>query len=112
MAGVSVPERVLVQRRSLRVLVAAQVLRGAGLAAGVTVGALLAEDVLGTTGLAGLPAALLTLGSAGAAFAVGAVSDRHGRRPGLAAGYAVGAMGGAGIATAAVLDSAPLLLAS
>src|SRR3954452_752373 len=110
MTGVGELQRELVQRRSLRVLVAAQVLSGAGLAAGVTVGALLAENVLGTTGLAGLPAALLTLGSAGAAFAVGAVSNRHGRRPGLAAGYAVGAIGGAVIAVAAVLDSAPLLL--
>ncbi len=44
------------QRRTLRVLVVAQVLSGAGLAAGITVGALLAQDMLGSTGLAGLPA--------------------------------------------------------
>ena len=54
------------QRRTLRVLVAAQVLSGAGLAAGVTVGALLAQDMLGATSLAGLPAALFTIGSAAA----------------------------------------------
>jgi MFS family permease len=105
-------ERALLQRRSLRVLVASQVLGGAGLAAGVTVGALLAEDVLGTTSLSGLPAALLTLGSAGAAYGVGLLSDRYGRRPGLAAGYAAGALGGAGVTVAAVLDSAVLLLAA
>lgn len=93
-------------------LVASQVLSGAGLSAGVTVGALLAEDVLGTTSLAGLPAALLTLGSAGAAYGVGVLSDRSGRRPGLAAGYAAGAIGGAGVAYAAVVDNAFLLLAS
>ncbi|MCZ2829160.1 MFS transporter [Modestobacter sp. VKM Ac-2986] len=98
------------QRRTLRVLLASQVLAGAGLAAGVTVGALLAEDVLGSTGLAGLPAALLTLGSAAAAVGVGRLSQRSGRRPGLAAGYTVGAVGGAGVVLAAVLDSAPLLL--
>lgn len=104
------PDREQLQRRSLRILLASQVLSGAGLAAGVTVGALLAEDLLGTTGLAGLPAALFTLGSAGAAMAVGTLSDRRGRRHGLAAGYTAGAVGGAGVAIAAVLDNAPLLL--
>ena len=41
------------QRRTLRVVVASQVLGGVGLAAGVTVGALLAEQMLGSDGLAG-----------------------------------------------------------
>ena len=103
-------DRARLQARSLRILLASQVLSGAGLAAGVTVGALLAEDMLGTTGLSGLPAALFTFGSAGAALGVGALSDRRGRRSGLAAGYAAGAVGGAGVALAAVLDHVPLLL--
>lgn len=103
-------DRERLQKRSLRILLASQVLSGAGLAAGVTVGALLAEDMLGTTGLSGLPAALFTFGSAGAAMAVGTLSDRRGRRSGLAAGYAAGAIGGAGVAVAAVLDNVPLLL--
>jgi MFS family permease len=103
-------DRAVLQKRNLRVLFASQTLSGAGLAAGVTVGALLAEDVLGTTGLAGLPAALFTLGSAGAAMAVGALSERYGRRPGLAAGYLAGAAGGALVAVAAIHDNAPLLL--
>ena len=101
-----------VQRRTLRVLLATQVLAGAGLAAGVTVGALLAEDMLGSTSLSGLPAALMTLGSAAAALGVGRLSQRWGRRPGLAAGYLVGAVGGAGVVVAAALDSVPLLLVS
>lgn len=100
------------QARTLRVLVLSQLLSGAGLAAGVTVGALLAEDVLGWTGLAGLPAALLTGGSALAALWVGQLSDRHGRRVGLAAGYAAGALGGLGIVAAAVMGSAVLLVGS
>lgn len=99
-----------VQRRTLRVLLASQVLAGAGLAAGVTVGALLAEHMLRSTSLSGLPAALMTSGSAAAALAVGRLSQRSGRRPGLAAGYFVGAVGGAGVVVAAVLDSVPLLL--
>jgi MFS family permease len=65
--------------------------------------------MLGSTGSAGLPAALFTLGSAAAAIGVGRLSQRAGRRPGLAAGYAVGAVGGAGVVAAAALDSVPLL---
>ncbi|MFJ9440746.1 MFS transporter [Kitasatospora sp. NPDC101235] len=97
------------QRRILRVLVASQVLSGAGLAAGVTVGALLAQQMLGSTSLAGLPSALFTAGSALAAVVVGRISQSRGRRPGLAAGYLTGAVGSAGVIAAAVLDN-PLLL--
>ena len=97
------------QQHTLRVLVVAQVLSGAGLAAGITVGALLAQDMLGSTGLAGLPSALFTAGSALAAVGVGRISQSHGRRPGLATGYAVGAVGSVGVVVAAVLDS-PVLL--
>jgi MFS family permease len=90
-------------------MVVAQVLAGAGLAAGIVVGALLAEDMLGATGAAGVPAALLTIGSAVAAGTVGRLSQRHGRRVGLAAGYGAGALGGAGVVAAAALDNVPLL---
>ena len=100
------------QRRTLRTLVVAQMLGGAGLAAGVTVGALLAEDMLGTTGLSGLPAALFTAGSAAAALLVGRLSQQAGRRVGLTVGYATGAVGGAGIVLAAIADSVPLFLPS
>ncbi|MEV5006666.1 MFS transporter [Streptomyces sp. NPDC056159] len=98
-----------VQRRILKVLVASQILSGAGLAAGITVGALLAQDMLGTTGLAGLPSALFTAGSALAAIGVGRISQARGRRPGLAAGYLTGAVGSAGVLAAAGLGS-PVLL--
>ncbi|WP_043633068.1 MFS transporter [Nonomuraea candida] len=102
--------RLQAQRRSLIVLVAAQVLSGLGLAAGVTVGALLAQDVFGSTGLAGLPSAVGTAGSALAAVAVGRLSQTRGRRPGLAAGYLAGAAGSAGVIAAAVAGNPPLLL--
>ena len=107
-----VVDRAALHRRSLRTVVVSQVLGGLGLAAGVTVGALLAEDLLGSTRLSGLPVALLTLGSAGAALLVGALSERSGRRPGLAAGYGAGAVGGAGVVLAAVLESPLLLMVS
>ncbi|MFG3620367.1 MFS transporter [Nocardia sp. NPDC047654] len=97
------------QRRTLFVLVAAQALSGAGLAAGLTVGALLAQDMLGSTSLAGLPSALGTAGSALAAVTVGRISQARGRRPGLVAGYLAGAVGSVGIIAAAVADN-PILL--
>ena len=97
------------QRRILTVLVGAQILSGAGLAAGITVGALLAQRMLGGTSLAGLPAALFTLGSALAAFGVGRVSQARGRRTGLALGYAVGAVGSLGVVVAATVNSPALL---
>ncbi|GEC08040.1 tetracycline resistance protein [Streptomyces spinoverrucosus] len=106
-AGIS--PRPEAQRRVLAVLVSSQILSGAGLAAGITVGALLAQDMLGSTDLAGLPSALFTAGSALAAVAVGRISQARGRRPGLAAGYLTGAIGSAGVIAAAVADS-PVLL--
>ncbi|WP_407285589.1 MFS transporter [Streptomyces sp. BP-8] len=97
------------QRRILAVLVFSQILSGAGLAAGITVGALLAEEMLGSTGLAGLPSALFTAGSALGAVAIGRICRRWGRRPGLALGYGAGALGSLGVVAAAAVDSAPLL---
>ena len=79
--------RAALQRRTLTVVVASQVLGGAGLAAGVTVGALLAEQMLGSRSLSGLPSALFTLGSALTAFLVGRLTQRRGRRLGLAVGF-------------------------
>ncbi|MER6138761.1 MFS transporter [Streptomyces sparsogenes] len=108
-APTGISSRSAAQRRVLTVLVGSQILSGAGLAAGVTVGALLAQDMLGSTDLAGLPSALFTAGSALAALAVGRLSQARGRRPGLAAGYLTGAVGSAGVIAAAVADT-PVLL--
>jgi MFS family permease len=110
--GLTVPdeaERARVQKRTLTVVVISQVLGGAGLAAGITVGALLAQDMLGSDGLAGLPTALFTLGSALAAFLVGRLTQRSGRRLGLGFGFGVGGLGAIGVVVAAVTGSVPLL---
>ncbi|WP_372444229.1 MFS transporter [Amycolatopsis magusensis] len=100
------------QRRVLTVVFYSQILSGAGLAAGITVGALLAQDMLGSAGLAGLPSALYTAGSALAAVAVGRLTQARGRRPGLAAGYLAGAVGSVGVVLAAVLTNPALLFAA
>lgn len=106
------PDRATLHARSLRVLVAAQLLSGLGLAAGIVVGALLAKEMIGSDSGAGLPSALFTIGAAGSAWLIGQLSQARGRRVGLAGGYFVGAIGGAGIVAAAALDSVPLLLGS
>jgi MFS family permease len=100
------------QRRTLAVLLLAQILSGAGLAAGITVGALLAEQMLGSSSLSGLPTVFFTIGSAAAAIVLGRVSQRFGRRVGLSAGYLTGAIGSVGVVVAASIGNLVLLFAS
>ena len=97
------------QRRTLVVVVFGQLLGGAGLASGITVGALLAQDMLGSDGLAGVPTMLFTLGSALSAYLVGRLTQRAGRRPGLGLGFAAGGLGALGVVAAAALSNVPLL---
>ncbi|SFL99046.1 Predicted arabinose efflux permease, MFS family [Gracilibacillus orientalis] len=99
-------------KRTLIIVVISQMFGGAGLAAGITVGALLAEQMLGTNAFAGLPAALFTLGSAGAALIVGRLSNRFGRRMGLATGFITGGLGALGVVFAAIINSVFLLFAA
>jgi MFS family permease len=99
------------QRRTMRVLVVAQLLGALGLAAGGTAGALLAEHLTGSAAAAGLPLSLLVLGSGVGAVAVARVMRDHGRRAGLAAAYLAGTAGAALVVAAAGWGSWPLLLA-
>lgn len=99
-------------RRTLLIVVISQMFGGAGLAAGITVGALLAEQMLGTDAFAGIPAALFTLGSAGAALIIGKLSNRFGRRLGLATGFIAGGVGAIGVVLAAVINNVSLLFIS
>lgn len=100
------------QRRTLAVVLLAQILSGAGLAAGITVGALLAEQMLGSSRLSGLPTVFFTIGSAAAAVGLGRVSQRFGRRTGLSAGYLTGAVGSVGVVLAAGIGNVVLLFVS
>ncbi|CEH30827.1 MFS transporter [Aneurinibacillus migulanus] len=101
-----------IYQRTLIIVVISQIFGGAGLAAGVTVGALLAQDMLGTDSFTGMPAALFTLGSAGAALLVGRLSQRFGRRFGLATGFLTGGIGAIGVVISAASNSILLLFAS
>lgn len=97
-----------IQAKTLRVVSLSQVLGGAGLAAGVTVGGLLAQDLLNSDSSTGLPMAVFTLGSALAAFSVGQFTQRWGRRIGLGLGFAAATFGALGVVLAAVLENIPL----
>ncbi|MEJ8305140.1 MFS transporter [Saccharibacillus sacchari] len=99
-------------RKTMNIVIASQMFGGAGLAAGITVGALLAQEMFGTDSYAGVPTALFTLGSAAAAWIVGRLSQRSGRRVGLAAGFLAGGVGAIGVVLAAIWSSIPLLFIS
>ncbi len=75
-------------------------------------GALLAQQMLGTDAFAGLPSSLFTLGSAGAALFVGRLSQLYGRRTGLATGFIIGGLGAIGIIISAIINSIILLFIS
>ncbi|AND38254.1 MFS transporter [Cytobacillus oceanisediminis] len=99
-------------KRTLIVIVISQIFGGAGLAAGITVGALLAQNMMGTDSVTGIPTALFTLGSAGTALLVGRLSQRFGRRPGLAAGFLAGGIGAIGVVVSSLTNSILLLFIS
>src|ERR671910_762226 len=97
-----------VQRRTLGVLFATQIIGGVGSAIGASVGALLAADIAGI-GVSGVAQSANVVGAALFALPATAIVHRHGRRPSLAAGYFVAAVGSIIVVTAAVRGSIPLL---
>ena len=100
-----------VQRRTIVVLSAGQVLGGISFGATVSLGAILAAELSGDDALSGLATASITLGTALTAVPLAALARRRGRRPALATGM-LGALVGVGLVVAAVtIASFPLLLA-
>lgn len=98
-----------IHKKTLRAVIFSQILGGAGLAAGITVGALIAQQMLGTDKYSGLPSALFTLGSAAAAMLVGRLTVKSGRRVALSTGFFIGGIGALGIILATVLNNIVLL---
>lgn len=97
------------QKRIVRVLAAAQVLGGIGVASGAAVGALLAAD-LATESLSGVASAASVIGAALIAIPVSRVMNVHGRRLGLLLAYAIGILGAIMIVLGAVAGSFPIAL--
>ncbi|MGY1603841.1 MFS transporter [Geodermatophilus sp. SYSU D00815] len=103
-------DTIRVQRRTVGVLSGAVALAGLGVTVGITVGGLLARDVAGTDSAAGLGQTAGVLGAAVIAVPLARLSDRSGRRAGLAAGYGVAVLGAVLTVVAAALSSLALLL--
>ena len=82
-----------VQRRTVAVLAGGVAFGGLGITVGITVGGLLARDVAGSDTAAGLGSTAGVLGAAVLAVPLSAISDRGGRRAGLAAGFAIAVLG-------------------
>jgi MFS family permease len=97
-------------RRLLAVLVVGQVLGGAATASGIAVATILAKDLLGGEGLAGLAFAGSTFGAAAAAVPLSRRVARFGRRTGMVWGYTVGGIGAALCVVAAEVELFPVLL--
>jgi MFS family permease len=97
-----------VQRRTLRLLFVTQIISGIGVTVGASVGALLAAEIAGV-GASGLAQSAAVIGTALSAVPGTALVNRYGRRPSLAAGYLVAAVGAIIVVAAAMRGSIPLL---
>ncbi|MEV7226360.1 MFS transporter [Polymorphospora sp. NPDC051019] len=97
-----------VQRRTLRLLFGTQIIGGIGTTIGISVGALLAARLAGTS-VSGLAASASVVGGALLAVPVTRIMTGHGRRPGLVTAYAAGAAGALLVVAAAVTNWVPLL---
>ena len=82
-----------VQRRTVGVLAAGQVLGGIAFGATVSLGALLAADLSGDDALSGLATASVTLGAAAFAIPLSRFAARRGRRMSLTAGNLLALIG-------------------
>lgn len=82
-----------IQRRTVRVLIASQVLGGIGSSTGFAMASLLATDVSGRKSLAGLAGTCISLGAALTAIPVSRIMAVRGRRPGLVLGYSAATIG-------------------
>lgn len=99
-----------VQRKVVGTLVSSQVLSGVGMASGIAVGALLAEQLSGSEALAGLGTTAQVLGGALIAIPTARIMAARGRRLGLEFGYALAVVGALVVIAAAVIGSFWLML--
>lgn len=82
-----------VTRRNQVVLVVGQLLSGVGVASGVAVGGVLAEELAGTTAASGFVQTASTLGAGLVAVPLAKLALRAGRRWALSTGFALGTLG-------------------
>ncbi|WP_061683728.1 MFS transporter [Microbacterium laevaniformans] len=99
-----------IQRRTVTVLAAGQVLGGIAFGATVSLGALLAADLSGREALSGLATASVTLGASLCAIPLARMAARRGRRVALTLGNLFALIGIGIVITAATVRSFPLLI--
>ena len=104
------PDLLALQRKTVRVLTAGQVLSGFGLGSTLSIGSLLAQDLTGSTAWAGAAATFSTLGAATWAIPLARRAYAKGRRVALATGAAIAITGATLIITATAIRFFPLLL--
>ena len=105
-------ERHRVQRRTVTVLIAGQIVSGLGFGAAVSMGALLVAAVTGSEAWSGMAATMNTLGAALFAVPLALFARRRGRRVSLTTGALLAAFGALAVAASAVLGNTFLLLLS
>ena len=98
------------QKKTIRVLTAGQVLSGFGLGSTLSIGSLLAAELSGTPAWAGSAATFSTLGAATWAIPLARLAYARGRRVSLATGAAIAITGAALVITSAAVHFFPLLL--
>lgn len=106
----TVAEQQAVQRRTVVILSAGQVLGGIAFGATVSLGALLAADISGDDALSGLATASVTLGAALCAIPLARFAMKLGRRRALTLGNLFALVGIGIVILAAALRMFPLLL--
>ena len=89
------PATLVAQRRITAALFASQSLIGAVQIAAFTVMPIVASTLTGSDAAVGIPATLLLVGRAGAAYPMGWIMDRYGRRLGLLLGFVLAVLGAA-----------------
>ncbi|MET8988059.1 MFS transporter [Nonomuraea wenchangensis] len=108
----SPPDRIRsIQRRTLGVLSAAQIMGGVGVAVGLALSSVVVDELSGSTVISGFAGTATTLGAALLALPTAKASGRGGRRAGLTLAYAAALTGCAISVTAISLRTWPLLLA-
>lgn len=100
----------LLQKKTIRVLTAGQVLSGFGLGSTLSIGSLLAAHLSGSPAWAGSAATFSTLGAASWAIPLARLAFARGRRVALATGAALAITGATLVITAAAVQFFPLLL--
>lgn len=98
------------QKRTVRLLAAAQIVGGVGVGVASSLGPLLAEAVTHSQAYAGLARTATTLGAAAVGVPLAFLAQRRGRRSALSTGWLAAALGGIILVAAAVIASIPLLI--